>query len=71
MVDLSIDFHKLKLKNPVLTASGTFGYGEEFEDFTQHGSSSQPDHEEGKQIERQHNVGEWNEAVPHRWTDWQ
>ncbi|MCD4680374.1 MAG: dihydroorotate dehydrogenase, partial [Bacteroidales bacterium] len=33
MVDLSIDFHKLKLKNPVLTASGTFGYGEEYEDF--------------------------------------
>ena len=23
----------LKLKNPVLTASGTFGYGEEFADF--------------------------------------
>lgn len=33
MVDLSIDFHKLKLKNPVLTASGTFGYGKEYEDF--------------------------------------
>ncbi len=33
MVDLSTDFHNLKLKNPVLTASGTFGYGEEFEDF--------------------------------------
>jgi dihydroorotate dehydrogenase (NAD+) catalytic subunit len=33
MVDLSIDFHKLQLKNPVLSASGTYGYGEEFEDF--------------------------------------
>lgn len=33
MVDLSIDFNGLKLKNPILTASGTFGYGIEFEDF--------------------------------------
>ena len=33
MVDLSIEIGKLKLKNPVLTASGTFGYGEEFADF--------------------------------------
>ena len=30
--DLSIDFAGIKLKNPVLTASGTFGYGEEFAD---------------------------------------
>jgi dihydroorotate dehydrogenase (NAD+) catalytic subunit len=33
MPDLSINIGKLKLKNPVLTASGTFGYGEEFTDF--------------------------------------
>ena len=33
MPDLSITLGKLKLKNPVLTASGTFGYGEEFADF--------------------------------------
>jgi len=33
MIDLSVKIHKLSLKNPVLTASGTFGYGEEFEDF--------------------------------------
>lgn len=31
--DLSIDFAGIKLKNPVLTASGTFGYGEEFAEF--------------------------------------
>jgi dihydroorotate dehydrogenase (NAD+) catalytic subunit len=30
--DLSIDFAGIRLKNPVLTASGTFGYGEEFAD---------------------------------------
>ena len=30
--DLSIDFAGIRLKNPVLTASGTFGYGEEFGD---------------------------------------
>ncbi|MHB8845449.1 MAG: dihydroorotate dehydrogenase [Nitrospirota bacterium] len=30
--DLSVDFAGIKLKNPVLTASGTFGYGEEFAD---------------------------------------
>ncbi|MCP2605328.1 dihydroorotate dehydrogenase [Candidatus Aminicenantes bacterium AH-873-B07] len=30
MVDLSIDLGFLKLKNPVITASGTFGYGREF-----------------------------------------
>jgi len=33
MVDLSINIDKLKLKNPVMTASGTFGFGEEFADF--------------------------------------
>ena len=33
MVDLSVETGNLKLKNPVLTASGTFGYGEEFSDF--------------------------------------
>jgi dihydroorotate dehydrogenase (NAD+) catalytic subunit len=32
-IDLSIDFAGIKLKNPVLTASGTFGYGEEFAEF--------------------------------------
>jgi dihydroorotate dehydrogenase (NAD+) catalytic subunit len=31
--DLSIDLAGIKLKNPVLTASGTFGYGEEFAEF--------------------------------------
>ncbi len=31
--DLSVNIHQLHLQNPVLTASGTFGYGEEFEDF--------------------------------------
>jgi dihydroorotate dehydrogenase (NAD+) catalytic subunit len=30
MVDLSVDLGFLKLRNPVLTASGTFGYGLEF-----------------------------------------
>lgn len=33
MVDLNIDLNGLQLKNPVMTASGTFGYGEEFMDF--------------------------------------
>jgi dihydroorotate dehydrogenase (NAD+) catalytic subunit len=33
MTDLSIDLGFLKLKNPVLAASGTFGYGLEFEPF--------------------------------------
>jgi len=31
--NLSVDFAGIKLKNPVLTASGTFGYGEEYADF--------------------------------------
>ncbi len=31
--DLSVNFAGIKLKNPVLTASGTFGYGEEFSEF--------------------------------------
>jgi dihydroorotate dehydrogenase (NAD+) catalytic subunit len=31
--DLSVDFAGIKLKNPVLTASGTFGYGEEYREF--------------------------------------
>ncbi|NTW25243.1 MAG: dihydroorotate dehydrogenase [Lentimicrobium sp.] len=33
MANLAVNIHKLNLKNPVLTASGTFGYGEEFDDF--------------------------------------
>jgi len=33
MVDLKVDIGKLILKNPVITASGTFGYGQEYEDF--------------------------------------
>lgn len=31
--NLSTNIGKLKLKNPVMVASGTFGYGEEFKDF--------------------------------------
>ncbi|MGE5308002.1 MAG: dihydroorotate dehydrogenase [Deltaproteobacteria bacterium] len=31
--DLSVDIGKLRLKNPVTVASGTFGYAEEFKDF--------------------------------------
>jgi dihydroorotate dehydrogenase (NAD+) catalytic subunit len=30
-VDLSVDIGSLRLKNPVMTASGTFGYGAEFD----------------------------------------
>jgi dihydroorotate dehydrogenase (NAD+) catalytic subunit len=33
MADLNINVGKLKLKNPVMTASGTFGYGHEYSDF--------------------------------------
>jgi len=33
MAELSVNIGELKMKNPVMTASGTFGYGEEFSDF--------------------------------------
>ena len=33
MADLSTDLGGLKLKNPVMTASGTFGYGAEYDEF--------------------------------------
>ena len=33
MANLNINIGKLQLKNPVMTASGTFGYGTEFSDF--------------------------------------
>jgi dihydroorotate dehydrogenase (NAD+) catalytic subunit len=33
MANLNIKIGRLKFKNPVLTASGTFGYGNEFKDF--------------------------------------
>jgi len=33
MVNLEVSIGNLKFKNPVLTASGTFGYGSEFDDF--------------------------------------
>lgn len=32
-MDLAVDIGGLKLKNPVMTASGTFGYGEEYAEF--------------------------------------
>lgn len=33
MANLNVNIGSLSLKNPILTASGTFGYGEEFSDF--------------------------------------
>ena len=33
MADLSVNIKGLRLKNPVMTASGTFGYGPEYADF--------------------------------------
>jgi dihydroorotate dehydrogenase (NAD+) catalytic subunit len=33
MVNLTVDINGYSLKNPVMTASGTFGFGEEYEDF--------------------------------------
>ncbi|MDO4159536.1 MAG: dihydroorotate dehydrogenase [Prevotellaceae bacterium] len=33
MADLRVEINKLRMKNPVMTASGTFGYGIEFADF--------------------------------------
>lgn len=33
MVDLRVNLGKMQLKNPVMTASGTFGYGTEYSDF--------------------------------------
>ncbi len=32
-IDLSVTLGKIKLKNPVIPAAGTFGYGEEFAAF--------------------------------------
>ena len=32
MVDLNVRINQLQLSNPVMTASGTFGYGLEFQD---------------------------------------
>ncbi len=33
MKDLSVKIHSIELRNPVMTASGTFGYGWEYQDF--------------------------------------
>lgn len=33
MVDLSVDFCGMRMDNPVVPASGTFGFGDEFKDF--------------------------------------
>jgi dihydroorotate dehydrogenase (NAD+) catalytic subunit len=33
MADIRVNIHNIELKNPVLTASGTFGYGIEYDDF--------------------------------------
>ena len=34
MPDLSVSFAGIRFKNPVIAASGTFGYGIEFEDIS-------------------------------------
>ena len=36
MVDLQVNLGGLELKNPVMTASGTFGYGYEYDDYIHH-----------------------------------
>ena len=33
MANLNVKINRLNLKNPIMTASGTFGYGLEFQDF--------------------------------------
>ena len=33
MADLRVSINGIEFRNPVLTASGTFGYGEEYSDF--------------------------------------
>ena len=33
MAKLNVTINNLKMKNPIMTASGTFGYGLEFNDF--------------------------------------
>ena len=33
MADLTVDLGRIQLKNPVMTASGTFGYGMEYDQF--------------------------------------
>ena len=35
MADLNVKINNLEMKNPVMTASGTFGYGIEFADLVQ------------------------------------
>ena len=35
MADLRVKIGNLELKNPVMTASGTFGYGPEYADFVE------------------------------------
>ena len=35
MADLKVNIGKLQLSNPVMTASGTFGYGIEYADFVE------------------------------------
>ncbi len=32
-IDLSVNIGKMKLKNPIITASGTFGYADEFDEY--------------------------------------
>ncbi len=33
MIDLSVDLNGFKIKNPIMTASGTYGYNNEFDEF--------------------------------------
>ena len=35
MIDLSVDLNGYKIKNPILTASGTYGYNNEFDEFVE------------------------------------
>ena len=33
-VNLSVEIDKIKMRNPIMAASGTFGYGEEYRNYT-------------------------------------
>ena len=68
-VDTAVDLGGLVLRNPVLTASGTFGYGTEFAPFVKVSLELQADTREAR-LDVTVNGGGTDVALEHRRPRW-
>ena len=63
MVELNVKINNFSLRNPVLTASGTFGYGLEYQDLV-------PLNELGALLSKEQRSKSVTEMIIHVWQRW-